>query len=356
MKKPHTICYVAGKSGGHIIPCITLAQEYKQKHPAASVLFFSSPRQLDRHILSTAPVDRQVQLPFDALPSKWYHLPIFVLNLIITLTKTFFHLVARRPKKVISTGGYISIPVLLCARLLAIPIELYELNVEPGKAVSWLASSATELHTCFAQTQLYFPKKKCIKTAYPIRFFDTTKQFSQKEADALLGFDQQKTTFFIIGGSQGSAYVNRAIRHWVESNQHMHEHIQIIHQTGQREYKKMQAWYDQLNIPAVVFDFDQDIAAFYAAADVIVCRSGAGTLFEVLFFNKQCITIPLETEQNNHQLANAQAMQAEHDELFTMIKQEAIEKDAGQFHQMLNACVKMPVQDVELAQRDQPAS
>jgi UDP-N-acetylglucosamine--N-acetylmuramyl-(pentapeptide) pyrophosphoryl-undecaprenol N-acetylglucosamine transferase len=65
-----------------------------------------------------------------------------------------------------------------------------------------------------------------------------------------------------------------------------------------------------------VFSFCQDLAPHYAAADLIICRSGAGSLFETLFFGKPCITIPLITKNNTHQLSNALTMQEEYDELF----------------------------------------
>ena len=109
----------------------------------------------------------------------------------------------------------------------------------------------------------------------------------------------------------------------------------------------MKSWYNAYNIRSVVFDFDQEIAAYYAAADVVICRSGSGSLFEVLFFNKTCITIPLETPTNKHQLANARAMINEHDQLFTMIRQKTIEQHKEQFHTVLNQLIKMPIQESE---------
>ena len=80
------------------------------------------------------------------------------------------------------------------------------------------------------------------------------------------------------------------------------------------------AYYQSKNIPALVFTFDQNLAPYYAKADLIICRAGSGQLFEATYFNKRCITIPLEMKNNNHQLYNALAIKAAHPTLFTIVR------------------------------------
>ena len=103
--------------------------------------------------------------------------------------------------------------------------------------------------------------------------------------------------------------------------------IQIIHQAGNNEIKQLQLFYKQMHIPAQVFAYEQDLVPYYQAADIIICRSGAGTLFETAFFKKSCITIPLEIPGNSHQIDNAYAIQAMHPDFFTVLEQKEITKN-----------------------------
>jgi UDP-N-acetylglucosamine--N-acetylmuramyl-(pentapeptide) pyrophosphoryl-undecaprenol N-acetylglucosamine transferase len=326
MKKKQTICYVAGKSGGHIIPCLTFAREHKEKYPEDDILFFTTETILDIEIVANSTdIKWHIPLPLkNVFLKKWYTIFAIGFNIISTIAKSFFYLIKYRPAKVVCTGGFLAIPVTVCARILAIPVQLYELNVEPGKATRFLSSWSIDLLTCFEQTQAYLPQKKCTKTSYPIRFFGESAQMSQKEALQKLLFSLERKTICILGGSQGSLEINRLIKQWVIAHPHLHEQIQIIHQTGRQDTFNWKAFYTQHNIIHHVFSFSHEMAIYYAAADLIICRSGAGTLFEILFFGKQCITIPLQTPDNNHQLANALAMQEEYGELFTTITKEQL--------------------------------
>lgn len=319
MKNAHTVCYVAGKSGGHIIPCLTLAHEEKQERPETRIMFFSTNRKLDTDIISASPdVTKHITLPLGSTACTGILSCIaLALKLVVSTLKLCYYLITQRPTKMICTGGFIAIPATLCARILAIPVELYELNVEPGKAITFLSSWSVTIKICFAKTQNYLPRKKCIKTTYPIRFFDARKQLCRKEALEELKLDPVRKTITVLGGSQGSLEINNLLHEFIISHPELHDTIQIIHQIGSSDAFNWQAFYAQHNIPAHVFSFCSDLTPHYAAADLVLCRAGAGTLFEVLFFGKPCIAIPLITKSNTHQLKNALTMQEEYSELFT---------------------------------------
>jgi UDP-N-acetylglucosamine--N-acetylmuramyl-(pentapeptide) pyrophosphoryl-undecaprenol N-acetylglucosamine transferase len=318
MKKLQTVCYIAGKSGGHIIPCLTLAHEKKMEHPETRILFFSTNEPLDKEIVSASPdVTTHITLPLQNIsPKSILHIPIIAWNMLISIAKLLYYFITQRPDKVICTGGFIAIPATLCARLLAIPVELFELNAKPGRAIQFLSSWSVTIRICFTQTLRYLPRKKCIKTAYPIRFFDTRKQMCQKEALQELHLDPSRKTITILGGSQGSLEINKLIYQCITAHPEIHETLQVIHQIGHNDTYNWQEFYKKYAIPAHVFSFYQDLAPHYAAADLVICRAGAGTLFEILFFGKSCITIPLITKKNTHQLTNALTMQEEYSELF----------------------------------------
>jgi UDP-N-acetylglucosamine--N-acetylmuramyl-(pentapeptide) pyrophosphoryl-undecaprenol N-acetylglucosamine transferase len=329
MKKKKIICYVAGKSGGHIIPCLTLAQDERKRHPDLNILLLTTDEPLDIQISKeSSAISWSIALPLKtASVTGLFDLFRLITQGCITICKTIITLLRYRPIKVVSTGGFLAIPVVICARMLGIPVQLYELNVQPGKATRFLTHWSIDLRICFAQTARYLPKKRCRIVAYPIRFFDNTKQITQKEALTQLHPNDQRKTIFIIGGSQGSLQINSYIKEWVTINPHIHHQIQVIHQIGSQETFNWELFYKEHNIPAVVYQFTFDIALHYSAADLIICRSGAGALFETLFFGKRCITIPLETQENNHQVANALAMQQQYDDLFTVLRQKDLEFD-----------------------------
>lgn len=344
-KKPikyHRICFVAGKSGGHILPCITLAQQTMHKHPHYEVMFFSTTSPLDKQLINgNAIIKHYIPLNLETHHLKkiitW---PLFAWNLISSFMKSLYHLRKLKPEAVISTGGYISIPVCLAARLLKIPIELYELNAIPGKAIKFLAPLAYKVWICFEKSTAYLPAKKCALTHYPIKFDDTTKLCTKKEVIESLNFSLGRKTILILGGSQGSLFINAAIKQMLERWPDAGKTIQVIHQTGALDRTDWSTTYDQLGIPSMVFGYSEELGNYYTAADLVICRSGAGTLAEVSFFNKKCITIPLETTSTNHQVDNAVAAAQMRPDLFNIINQDDITHNNKLLYQTVTTCLQ----------------
>ncbi len=328
MKTKSWVCFVAGRSGGHIIPALTLAQQYKEKNIDTNILFLSTNTELDKKLLSKQPIiDRLIHISLGNFPYKKLHkYPLFLWQLIISLCKSFYYLVRYRPQKITAMGGYISIPVCAISWILHIPYELFELNVVPGKTTTFLTSLVSRINICFEQTKNHLPANKCYPIAYPVRFSANAKIIPKKEALATLTFLSTRITIMILGGSQGSSFINNVMKKWIQSYSAYHSQIQIIHQTGLlHDQYVLEEFYAKNNIPAFVFDYSDELEYCYQAADLIICRSGAGTLFEVYFFQKPCITIPLETVATTHQYYNAKAMENLLPTLLTVIKQNELE-------------------------------
>ena len=330
------ICYVAGKSGGHIIPALTHAQQEKRSNQHLKILFFSTNSALDRSLLEhNKLIDLYQPLELGNVPRKnilaW---PWFIVQLIIVFFKTIHCLVRYRPVKVVSMGGYISVPVCYIARLLRIPCEVYELNVVPGEAVKLLSKTAAVTHLCFAETKKYLPKAvHCQVSAYPLRYTEHDKISRQAACDAL-GIDARKSIICVLGGSQGSRFINELMQAYILQSSYRNDCV-IIHQTGLADVASVQDFYHQQGVAALVFAYRNDVHLCYAAADVIVARAGAGTLFEILFFQKHAIIIPLETATTDHQKDNALTMQAEHAQFFTVLLQGDIAKNPAPFFERL---------------------
>jgi UDP-N-acetylglucosamine--N-acetylmuramyl-(pentapeptide) pyrophosphoryl-undecaprenol N-acetylglucosamine transferase len=320
-----TICFVAGASGGHIIPALTLAQDILKKNPAATVHFFSTHAALDRTILAHCPEINHKAFFLDPLPTRWWSWPLWMIQCVKVFLQSVWWFYRHRPERLISMGGLISLPVCYAAKLMRIPFYLYELNAVPGKAVKFLAPYADKIFITMLQTKNTFSKYTCEYTSYPVRYSEHDKIDAQ-QARLYLGLQPNVFTLVIMGGSQGSQFINKIVqqfvtRHWEKNN----FPFQIIHQTGEQDREYIQKWYQQHNIPALVFAYRPDIAWCYNAADCVIARAGAGTLFELQFFNKPSIIIPLETSVNNHQLSNAYAMHEALPTLFSVLRQNEIQ-------------------------------
>jgi len=317
-----SLCFVAGKSGGHIIPCLTLATRHKNKHPQSTIIFFSTTRTLDASLVSKhASIDIHVSLPLGSRSyGGWCGFVRLCADFIRSVWCSFWVLYRTRPTRLISTGGVLMLAPAWCAWLLNIPVELYELNAVPGAAIKFFAPFATQVTVCFKKSADYFAPRACTYAAYPVRF----ERNGQQKAELNKQISSKKTVC-ILGGSQGSHVINHIIAHWAQSRPSLGDAVRIIHQTGSAEQSALlRKIYETHQIEHHVFTFDNSLEEQYQQADLIICRAGAGTLFEILFFEKPCITIPLETAYTNHQLDNATACAQEYPDLVTVVREQAI--------------------------------
>jgi UDP-N-acetylglucosamine--N-acetylmuramyl-(pentapeptide) pyrophosphoryl-undecaprenol N-acetylglucosamine transferase len=305
----HKIFFVAGKSGGHIIPALTLAQKISREQPHIALGIFVNDTSLDRSLIKDASYIKQ-QIPV-LLKGK------------LALIKAFFTSLSvlrkAAPDKVVSMGGLISVPVCLAAWVLRIPIELYELNVEPGRAVKFLAPFATRMFVCFKETLSYFSQAKVID--YPVRFQAEDKLVPQQACE-LLSLPFHKTTIFVVGGSQGSRSLNACMLGLIHNITALERAgLQVIHQVGNNDIAGLQEAYAKAGIDALVFAYRHDINLCYSAADLVITRAGSGALHELQFFNKRALIIPLETASTDHQVANARAFAALQPAVWRMVRE-----------------------------------
>ncbi len=332
MKK---IFYVAGKSGGHIVPALTHAEQFLQSHPEHEIGMFTTDAPLDRQLLAATKVVRQhIPLVLGTIKrSSLLDYPRAVAGLIRAWWRSLKVLHRNAPEKVISMGGYVSIPVCLAAWVLRIPFEIYELNVVPGAAAKFLAPFATRIFVCFEKTKTFFSKKKTSFAAYPVRFSDADR-VDATTARQKLGLDPHKKTIFVIGGSQGSHLLNTLIQTFIE--QAGRHDLQMLHQTGAQAIDEVRAWYEQHNIAALVFPYRDDIQWCYAAADLVITRAGAGALHELIFFGKPAIIIPLEVATTGHQVDNAQAVVALDHHRWRMLRQAEFANEPRLFYEAVD--------------------
>jgi len=332
-----TICFVAGKSGGHIIPCLTLAQRYKDTCNDLSVLFFSTNTPLDKIILShTNLITWHIPLPLSSIQANTILQHIHVLlNAARSVLLSFVHLYKHKPSCIISTGGIVALPVCLAGLILRIPIILYCLDAVPGKAIKTLSPFASSIFVAFNHARQFFPAQRCSVKAYPIKYVEKEKNIITTDAHKNIGLDFNKKTILVLGGSQGSVFLNDCIKKLIKDPSFSSQTLQIIHQTGSIDQTDWKQLYQDNNITAHIFSYTQNLSSFYVLADIIICRAGAGTLFEIEFFKKKCIIIPLITNTTSHQIDNARAITNQYPDLFCWIHQQKVEKNPEVFFSLL---------------------
>ncbi|MFA5075292.1 MAG: UDP-N-acetylglucosamine--N-acetylmuramyl-(pentapeptide) pyrophosphoryl-undecaprenol N-acetylglucosamine transferase [Candidatus Babeliales bacterium] len=333
--KKKILFLVAGGSGGHILPALQLGKEWKEKNLDGKIIFVSNNNNLEKKILENNNfLDKIIYLNFKNIPGKklWLY-PVFLYFLILTFFKNFYYLNKFKPEEIISTGGYFAIPICILAKLFKTKINLYELNFMPGKAIKFLSRFANNIFIVFEQTRIFFKKQshKCLLCNYPIRFDLKDKIFDKNLILQKLKFSSDKKTIFLLGGSQGSVYLNNLLKDLILFDKNLINKIQFIHQTGDFDKTDWHSFYKNLNIPAVVFSYNQNIKDYYLISDLVIARAGAGTLFELEFFQKKSLIIPLQTSYTDHQYDNAINISKRNNNLFIVKTEPEIKKDFNKF-------------------------
>ena len=208
-----------------------------------------------------------------------------------------------RADLVIGTGGYFSPPVVFAAWLLRIGRVILEPNAIPGLANRMLGPLANRVFLAFESTRTYFNSSKVRIVGTPVRkeFFHSTSVFPSGKVKTLL----------VFGGSQGARAINTAMVEAIRLSRMMRDDLHIIHQTGSDDHERIQAAYAEAGVQAEVVPFVYEMPEVLRAVDLVVARSGAGTLAELAVCGKPSILIPFPYATHGHQEMNARAAQAE---------------------------------------------
>ncbi|TAJ98303.1 MAG: UDP-N-acetylglucosamine--N-acetylmuramyl-(pentapeptide) pyrophosphoryl-undecaprenol N-acetylglucosamine transferase, partial [Candidatus Manganitrophaceae bacterium] len=198
---------------------------------------------------------------------------------------------------VIGIGGYAAGPVLLAAVLLKIKRVILEPNLVPGLANKLVAPWVDLAVIAFEESRAYMKAKRFLRAGVPVR---------PEIVHAKSTTRPDKKTLLVLGGSQGAQSINRAMVAALPHLEKMKSSLQIVHQTGKRDWEEVQAAYERSGLSARVEPFIHDMAAVYGAADLVVSRAGAGTLSELGAVGKPSILVPYPLA-TGHQEKNAAA-------------------------------------------------
>ncbi len=197
-------------------------------------------------------------------------------------------------------GGYVAGPPVMAALIRRTPVVVMEPNAVPGFTNRVIGRFVSRALISFAETARYFPAGRTQATGLPVReeFF----RIAPKPRSAQLNV-------LITGGSLGSRTLNQAARQSWPLFRKSGVPIRIVHQTGARRFEQLREEFAKSGLDGEIVPFIADMPAAFAAADLIVCRSGAGTVSELAAAGRASILVPFPFAADDHQTRNAEAME-----------------------------------------------
>lgn len=314
-RKPKTplatvqVLMASGASGGHLFPALAVAEELRaQGHGVTMVL---GGRKFAELVTATGlPL---VQLPAAAFNDRGVlRLAWACFRLLQGVWQAWWLLKRLRPQVVFGTGGYATVAVVLAARAWRIPVVIHEQNVLPGRANTFLAKLASKVVLTFGESQPYFAANlghKLVLGGMPLRraIVDAAAHAVPKPKDGVL-------TLLVLGGSQGARILAEVVPEAIRLlNPEERKHLRVVQQARPEEVDRVREGYASLNPPLASFEvapFFHDLPAHYATADVLVGRSGVGTVLEAALFGLPAMYVPLELADGHQKLNAAVAEQA----------------------------------------------
>ena len=280
-----------GGSGGHVIPAKIIGEHLKDDFE----IFYST----DFRGLNYSTFNKDQTLIVDTPKLNIsLNFPIKFIRIIFFILKTINFLRKKNITKVISTGGYMSLPICLGTKILGLKLYLLEPNFVLGRANKFFLNFSEKIF-CYTSSLLNFPKKFLNKmnVINPLVF----KKYYEKKTKS------HKKNFFcllVVGGSQGAHFFDNLFKE-VNLEIFKKHSIKVIQQTGADNIENLKKFYDENNVENEIFYFKKNLIEFIDEADLCITRAGASTLAELSIMNKPFIAIPLPTAKDNHQFENA---------------------------------------------------
>ena len=314
--KPIRAIISGGGTGGHIFPAVSIANKLKELNPDTEILFVGAEGKME---MEKVPAEGYTIV---GLPMVGMQRQLSMKNLMNNLTVPFRVLDSVRrakaivkefkPDVVVGVGGFASAPLLWAATGMHIPAVIQEQNGFAGLTNKLLGGRVQSICVAYEGMEKFFPKEKLVMSGNPIRaaVSQPATPAMKEEAMAYYHLDPSKQHLFVVGGSLGSGTLNRSMRHWIQDGCPGGENVEVIWQCGKYYKKDTDAFMAaQSNVKGITpYDFIARMDLAYAAADVVISRSGASTVSELCAMGKATIFVPSPNVAEDHQTHNAMAL------------------------------------------------
>ena len=294
-----------GGTGGHIFPALAIAGALNRADETLELLFVGAKGRMEMEKVPQAgytivgldiagfnrsSLIKNIGLPWKLLKSFWQVRQVF---------KQF------RPHAVLGVGGYSSFPVVRYAQALGIPNFLHEANSYAGRSNQLLAKKATQVFAGVKGLEKFFPSANLCFTGNPVRTSIVHASVTAEAGRSHFGLNPLGTTLLIMGGSLGARSINKAVESGI--SQLVEAGIQVIWQTGKNEEGRLLQLMQRYK-GVWIGPFIQQMEFAYAAADLVVARSGALTVAELAVVAKPVVFVPFPLAAEDHQTANAKQL------------------------------------------------
>ena len=345
MNEPLRVIISGGGTGGHIFPAVSIANKLKEINPQTEILFVGAKGKMEMEKVPAAGY-KIIGLPITGLQRQ-----LTVKNILNDISVPFRvlssirkarHLIkVFKPQVAIGVGGYASAPLLMAATRMGIPSLIQEQNGFAGLTNKKLGDKVQSICVAYEGMERFFPKDKIVMTGNPIRSVFVPCTPEMKEAGVKeYGLDPSKKHIFIVGGSLGSAKFNSCVRHWISEGCPGAEGVDVLWQCGKYYKPEIDKFMEEelkknpdLASKVKYSDFIGRMDLAYAAADVVISRSGASSVSELCAAHKAVIFVPSPNVAEDHQTHNAMAL----------VRKDAamIVKDADAMEKMIPTAVEL---------------
>lgn len=299
------IIIAGGGTGGHIFPAIAIANAIVKLEPQTEILFVGAKGKMEMEKIP------QAGFKIEGLDIAGFNRSSLIKNIDLPfkLIKSFIQVreIFKRfkPTAVIGVGGYSSFPVLKFAQSKGIPTFIHESNSFAGRSNIMLGKKATKIFVASEGMEKFFPANKILVSGNPVRSGISKTTVSREEGIRFFGLNPDKKTVLSIGGSLGAKSINESLDK--DLDEFEKNNLQLIWQTGkpyaakgkERAGGKTNVW---------AGDFINQMEYAYAAADLVVSRSGAMAIAELCVMKKAVIFVPFPFAAEDHQTMNAQSL------------------------------------------------
>jgi UDP-N-acetylglucosamine--N-acetylmuramyl-(pentapeptide) pyrophosphoryl-undecaprenol N-acetylglucosamine transferase len=281
-----------GGSGGHVVPGTIFYEHLQDKFDIFMTsdlrgIKFLNKNKYNIEILDVTKISRNIFL-----------IPFQIFSIFYSVLKAIFFIKKNKIDIVISTGGYMSVPLCFASKILNIELFLFEPNMVLGRSNNFFMKSCEKIF-CYSDKIKNFPNKFIDKISV-IPTLLRKEFYNIKKADMI----DNEINLLIIGGSQGAKSFDEIVRNPIIDLSKKYK-LRVFQQTNKNNFKSLKFFYQTNEIVNELFDFNEDISVFMNKTNICLTRAGASTLAELIFLNVPHLVIPLSTAKDNHQFENA---------------------------------------------------
>lgn len=299
MKKK--VLFTGGGTGGHVYPALAIIERLKSEEN--DVLWLGSSKGMEKKILD------RTDIPFFSIPCgklrRYFSFQNFtdLFKIAGGLIKSLYVLHKIKPDLLFSKGGFVSVPPVMAARILNIPIFTHDSDIIPGLATRINARFASKILVSSEESRKFFPttiQEKIVVTGNPVR--QELFQGDSQKGREFIGAEIDKPVILIMGGSLGAEQINNLI---YDNLEELTKRYFLIHQTGEKNFRGIERE-GYFGVPYI----NDELSHLFALSDLAISRAGASLIWEIASAGLPSILIPLVAGSRGEQTRNAESFES----------------------------------------------